>query len=756
MKITMRLSIIALWLMGSGVVMAAHEVTHSAPDSTPASRLYTVPADSSLYQLALQSGVTVAQLRALNNGGVDRRELMKAGESLLLPATSPLLPVVDNAGLYVNNLPELGMGNAPLPKADKDGKMPASAMEMKAAGTAQAVGGQDWSNMTGDQAQNQAESWAKNKAKAEILNPVQQQAQDFLGKFGKAQVSITVDDDGSLKNSAGSLLTPWYDTDSTLLFSQVGIHGQDGRTIGNLGVGVRIDEGHWMWGGNTFLDQDISRNHTRGGVGGELWTDNLKFAANYYHPLSSWKDSRDFDDYLERPAEGFDIRTQGYLPVYPQLGASVVYEQYYGDEVALFGKDNLQEDPHAVTLGVDYTPVPLVTLKLSHKEGQDGQNEAKADLMLNYQLGTSLDKQLDPALVAVARSLRGSRYDMVDRNNDIILEYKEKAGVLEVDLAAVPTDLLEGDTYLMQPLVRSKYKITAVNWNGDVIPLSMISTAGNANPTGWQITLPVWDSAPNATNRYQLSITLTNEKGKQVTSNEVEVVVGQQRRGKLDIEGSASKQASGLDTDAVQLVTYLTNHDGVVITDPALLKPTWIVTNLDTGAVLTVNDICTTDTQNTPTPCVSIKSDRTEMRDGVTYYIREVVSTLVGRFSVVADLGRYGKTVSREMVFSQQSALRAEILDPDGNDILVTRANPMVGVTYTLKLFNAVNQDITATLPAETLHWNLDGTNNAGCNITLTDHDTGVTGYTFTPRTNANSNSGVACGDQGFGLKVTY
>ncbi|VFS45147.1 LysM peptidoglycan-binding domain-containing protein [Budvicia aquatica] len=161
MKITMRLSIIALWLMGSGVVMAAHEVTHSAPDSTPASRLYTVPADSSLYQLALQSGVTVAQLRALNNGGVDRRELMKAGESLLLPATSPLLPVVDNAGLYVNNLPELGMGNAPLPKADKDGKMPASAMEMKAAGTAQAVGGQDWSNMTGDQAQNQAESWGK-------------------------------------------------------------------------------------------------------------------------------------------------------------------------------------------------------------------------------------------------------------------------------------------------------------------------------------------------------------------------------------------------------------------------------------------------------------------------------------------------------------------------------------------------------------------------------------------------------------------
>ncbi|PHI31535.1 inverse autotransporter beta domain-containing protein [Budvicia aquatica] len=755
--ITMRLSVIALLLMGSGSVMAAEVGGRGVPEPELATRLYTLPTNSSLYQLALQSGMTVAELRALNKGGIDRRESMKAGESLLLPATSPLLPVVDNTGLYVNNLPEMGMGNDPLPKADKDGRMPASAMEMKAAGMAQSVGSQDWNNMTGDQAQTQVESWAKNKAKAEVLNPVQQQAQDFLGKFGKAQVNITVDDEGSLKGSSGSLLTPWYDTDSMVIFSQVGIHGQDGRTIGNLGVGVRFDEGDWMWGGNTFLDQDISRNHTRGGVGGELWTDNLKFAANYYYPLSRWKDSKDFDDYLERPAKGFDVRAQGYLPSYPHLGASVVYEQYFGDEVALFGKDNLQSDPSAVTVGVDYTPVPLVTLKLSHKEGQSGKNEDKADLILSYQLGTPLSKQLDPDQVAVARSLRGSRYDMVDRNYDIVLEYKEKAGALEVDLAAVPMDLLEGDTYLMQPLVRSKYKVTAVNWNGDVIPLSITPTAGSTNTQGWQITLPVWDSAATATNRYRLSITLTNEKGKQVTSNEVDIVVGQQRQSRLDVEGAASKQASGLAADAIQLVTYITNHDGVVMNDPALVKPTWIVTNLDTGAVLTVNDICTNDTQNVPVPCVSVKSDRTEVRDGMTYYIREVVSTLVGRFSIVADLGRYGKTAPREMVFSQQSGLRAEILDPNGNDILVTQASPTVGVTYTLKLFNAANQDITSTFAPETLRWALDGNASAaGCDVTLTDHDTGVTGYTFTPRTHANSNSGVTCGDQGFGLKVMY
>ena len=33
-----------------------------------------------------------------------------------------------------------------------------------------------------------------------------------------------------------------------------------------------------------------------------------------------------------------------YLPR-PQLGASLMYEQYYGDEVGLFGKDKRQKDP---------------------------------------------------------------------------------------------------------------------------------------------------------------------------------------------------------------------------------------------------------------------------------------------------------------------------------------------------------------------------------------------------------------------------
>lgn len=755
MKKQIRLSVIASLLMGSGMVLAASMNGDGKSVTIPVTRSYTVSMDSSLYQLALQSGISVAELRALNKGSLDRRDTLKAGESLLLPANSPLFPTENRGDVIASNLPELGMGNAPVPKGGPD------ASEMRAAGVAQFAGSQDWNNMTGDQVKDQAKNWAKNQAKAQVVSPIQKEAQEFLGKFGKAQVNVAIDDKGSLKNSSGSLFTPLYETEEIIAFSQVGIHGQDNRTIGNVGAGVRFDHGEWMWGYNAFIDQDISRNHTRGGVGGELWTDNLRLAANYYHPLSNWKDSKDFDDYLERPAEGFDIRAQGYLPAYPQLGASIMYEKYFGDEVALFGKDNLQADPHAVTLGVDYTPVPLLTLKLSHREGSGSKSDSKADVQLNYQLGTPLHKQLDPDNVALARSLKGARYDLVDRNYDIVLEYKEKEGVLELDLAAVPGDLLEGDIYIMQPLVRSKYRITAVNWNGDTVPLSMKATGGADNPQGWSITLPAWDPSPEATNRYQLSLTLTDEKDRQVTSNTVEVVVGQKREGQLALESDAMKPASGLDGDAIRLATYLVNHLGEKVNDPTL-TPRWVVKDAS-GANVTVatGEACPTDAQGQVQPCIREKLSGKEERDGITYYVKELVSTVAGEFSVAVDLGSYGMTAPQKVSFSVSTltpeVASAQILDPQGSDILASGAAPLVGTTYTVKLLNATGEDITASFPPEQLRWYLSGTaSSAGCSVVATNEDTGVTGTSFTPRVLPSSNSGVACGDQGFGLKVVY
>ncbi|WP_427191839.1 inverse autotransporter beta domain-containing protein [Yersinia enterocolitica] len=200
---------------------------------------------SNLYQLALQSDISVEQLRIMNKGGLDRRDTVKVGENLLLPTSSPRFPAQKKGELITSNLLELDMGNAPVSQTETNA--------MKMAGTLKSVGSQDWNTVTGDQRNNQA--------KAQVVAPVQLEAQDFLGKFGKVLAGIAVDDEGSLKNSDASHFPPWYN-DYFFAFSQVGIHGQNSRTIGNVDSGVR---GNWMLGVNSFMDHGLSRNHTQGG-----------------------------------------------------------------------------------------------------------------------------------------------------------------------------------------------------------------------------------------------------------------------------------------------------------------------------------------------------------------------------------------------------------------------------------------------------------------------------------------------------------
>ncbi|MDA6076758.1 inverse autotransporter beta domain-containing protein [Edwardsiella anguillarum] len=127
-----------------------------------------------------------------------------------------------------------------------------------------------------------------------------------------------------------------------------------------------------MVGYNTFIDQDISGNNSRLGVGIEYWRDYLKTSLNTYFRLSGWHQSYDQSDYYERPANGFDLRVNAYLPSYPALGTKLIFEQYYGNNVALFDRDSKQSNPSAFTMGVNYTPIPLVTFGADYRLGAGG------------------------------------------------------------------------------------------------------------------------------------------------------------------------------------------------------------------------------------------------------------------------------------------------------------------------------------------------------------------------------------------------
>lgn len=86
---------------------------------------------------------------------------------------------------------------------------------------------------------------------------------------------------------------------------------------------------------------------------------------NSYLRLSNWKTP--YGNERERPANGWDIRTEAYLPDWPQLGVKLLYEQFYGDQVVLFGKDDRQHNPHAIGAGVSYTPFPLLMLSAEQR-----------------------------------------------------------------------------------------------------------------------------------------------------------------------------------------------------------------------------------------------------------------------------------------------------------------------------------------------------------------------------------------------------
>ncbi|WP_312269970.1 Ig-like domain-containing protein [Pseudescherichia sp.] len=252
-------------------------------------------------------------------------------------------------------------------------------------------------------------------------------AQDWLSQFGTAKVKLNVDDNGNWDDSSLDFLLPLYDNQQQLLFTQLGYRAPDGRNTGNFGLGVRVfNLENWMFGGNVFFDDDFTGKNRRVGAGAEAWTDFLKLGFNTYAGTTDWHSSRDYADYNEKPADGFDIRADGYLPAYPQLGGKLMYEKYYGDDVALFDKDTLQNNPSAVTVGLNYTPVPLVTAGVDYRRGQDSVDETEFSLNFRYALGQPWGAQISPDQVAVRRSLAGSRYDLVDRNNEIVLQYKKK------------------------------------------------------------------------------------------------------------------------------------------------------------------------------------------------------------------------------------------------------------------------------------------------------------------------------------------
>ena len=364
----------------------------------------------------------------------------------------------------------------------------------------------------------QARQFAFGQVRDAVSEQVNHQLESWLSPWGNASVDLRIDNEGSFTGSRGGWFIPWQDNTRYLTWSQLGLTQQDDGLVSNVGIGQRWARDGWLLGYNTFYDNLLDENLQRAGFGAEAWGEYLRLSANYYQPFASWHEQTTALE--QRMARGYDVTAQMRMPFYQHLNTSVSVEQYFGERVDLFDSGTGYHNPVAVKLGLNYTPVPLVTVTAQHKQGESGVSQNNLGLNLNYRFGVPLNKQLSASEVAESQSLRGSRYDNPQRNNLPTMEYRQRK-TLTVFLATPPWDLQPGETVPLKVQIRSRHGVRHVTWQGDTQALSLTAGAKADSAEGWTIIMPAWDSSEGATNRWRLSVVVEDEQGQRVSSNEI-------------------------------------------------------------------------------------------------------------------------------------------------------------------------------------------------------------------------------------------
>lgn len=490
---------------------------------------YTLGALESAQSVAERFGISVAELRKLNQFRTFARgfDNVRQGDELDVPA-------------------QVSENNLTPPPGNSSGNL-----EQHIASTSQQIGSLLAEDMNSEQAANMARGWASSQASGAMT--------DWLSRFGTARITLGVDEDFSLKNSQFDFLHPRYETPDNLFFSQHTLHRTDERTQINNGLGWRHFTPTWMSGINFFFDHDLSRYHSRAGIGAEYWRDYLKLSSNGYLRLTNWRSAPELDnDYEARPANGWDVRAEGWLPAWPHLGGKLVYEQYYGDEVALFDKDDRQSNPHAITAGLNYTPFPLMTFSAEQRQGKQGENDTRFAVDFTWRPGSAMQKQLDPNEVAARRSLAGSRFDLVDRNNNIVLEYRKKE-LVRLTLID-PVTGKSGEVKSLVSSLQTKYALKGYN----VEATALEAAGGKVVTTGKDIlvTLPGYrfTSTPETDNTWPIEVTAEDVKGNFSNREQSMVVVQAPTLSQKDSSVSLSTQTLSADSHSTATLTFIA-HD---------------------------------------------------------------------------------------------------------------------------------------------------------------------------------------------------
>lgn len=199
-----------------------------------------------------------------------------------------------------------------------------------------------------------------------------------------------------------------------------------------------------------------------------------------------------------------------------------------------------------------------MTFSAEQRQGKHGENDTRFAVDFTWQPGSAMQKQLDPNEVAARRSLAGSRYDLVDRNNNIVLEYRKKE-LVRLTL----TDPVTGKSGEVKSLVSSlqtKYALKGYN----VEATALEAAGGKVVTTGKDIlvTLPAYrfTSTSETDNTWPIEVTAEDVKGNLSNREQSMVVVQAPTLSQKDSSVSLSTQTLNADSHSTATLTFIA-HD---------------------------------------------------------------------------------------------------------------------------------------------------------------------------------------------------
>ncbi|MBD9646339.1 Ig-like domain-containing protein [Pantoea sp. PNT02] len=524
-------------------------------------RGYTLASGDTLNNVAKTARVSLLTLREINRIHIPADKkfyALKAGDYLMIPDWDR--PLDENAAPAV--LPAASTQAAPPAQNENNSTDQRTASALNGLGSAL-------------QSKDQS-SAARALAVGTATGAAAQSVQEWMNQFGNARVNLSVDDHLRYSGASADVLLPLTDKEAkNLAFTQLGVTDKDHYTTVNLGVGQRHFTDDAMLGYNLFIDQELRNQHTRLGVGAEYWRDFMKFAGNIYTGITSWKESKQLEDYEERPATGFDLRAEAWLPSMPQVGGKLKLEQYFGDEVGLISASDRQKDPLAITMGVNYTPVSLFTAGIDQRFS-NGKSDTQFNLQFNYEIGTPLSQQLDPEYVKERRTLAGSRLDFVDRNNAMVMEYR-KMEVIKLSLPPV----LAGKTaqsHSITGTVKARHGLKHIDWDTSALQAAGARVTASKNnvltmtlptsPGTYPLTAIAWDKKGNASNTASMTVEVSpdsTQPGHQISHLQAQPL--QQKANGVDVI-TYTLRATAPDGTAAKNTRVLWSTDKGVIQQP--------------------------------------------------------------------------------------------------------------------------------------------------------------------------------------------